>query len=74
MTVPPLFGWEGILTVVAVLITVGVCYLLVLASRASSDSRSEWQAFLDARSSRQEGPAPDPVDAPAGLLRPEPGG
>jgi hypothetical protein len=52
MTVPPLFGWEGILTVVAILLIVAVGYLVILASRTSKDSRSEWQAFLDARSSR----------------------
>ena len=72
MTVPPLFGWEGIVTVVAIMVAVGVCYLLVLASRTSSDSRSEWQAFLDARSSRHDGPATDPGDSSGGQVRPEP--
>lgn len=67
MTVPPLFGWEGILTVVTILLIVAVSYLLVLASRSSKDSRSEWQAFLDARSSR---PATDPSTGPAGSTRP----
>jgi len=64
MTVPPLFGWEGILTVVALMLIVAVSYLVILASRTSKDSRSEWHAFLDARSSRpgsaatnSEGPA-----------------
>jgi hypothetical protein len=72
MTVPPLFGWEGIITVVAIVVAVGVFYLLVLACRTSSDSRSEWQAFLDARSSRHEGPATDPGDTSGERVRPEP--
>ncbi len=72
MTVPPLFGWEGILTVVAILLIVAVGYLVILASRTSKDSRSEWQAFLDARSSRHEGPATDPGDTSGERVRPEP--
>jgi hypothetical protein len=66
MTVPPLFGWEGILTVVAILLIVAVGYLVILASRTSKDGRSEWQAFLDARSSR---PATDVSIGPTGSTR-----
>ena len=67
-----LFGWEGVITVVAVMVAVGVLYLLVLASRTSSDSRSEWQAFLEARSGRREDPAAGPGDSSGEQVRPEP--
>jgi hypothetical protein len=70
MTVPPLFGWEAILTVVAILLTLAVGYLVILASRTSKDSRSEWQAFLEARSSR---PAAGPPRRPAGSTGPSSG-
>jgi hypothetical protein len=50
MTVPPLFGWEAILAVLVVVLVVGVAFLVVGAARASGTERSEWQAWLEARS------------------------
>jgi hypothetical protein len=50
MTVPFLFGWQGIVTLLVVLIAVGVVFLVVSASRATQDTRSEWQVYLDSRS------------------------
>jgi hypothetical protein len=64
MTVPPLFGWEGVLVVVAVVVVLAVVYLLVLAAGPAKDGRSEWQAFLDARSGRPG--AADPPGEQAG--------
>ena len=52
MTVPPLFGWEVILVVLVVVVLVGVAFLVVGSARASDSERSEWQAWLDARSDR----------------------
>ena len=68
MTVPPLFGWDAILTVLAVLIALAVVFLLVAAAGRSVDSRSEWQAGLDARSRERrlpdDGSADRPVEPP----------
>jgi hypothetical protein len=54
MTVPPMFGWEDILTVLVVTIAVGVAFLVVGAAVASLSGRGEWQAFLDSRSRRPD--------------------
>jgi hypothetical protein len=53
MTVPMLAGWEHLATVVTVVL---VCALLVaglLAAGVAGTGRAEWQAWLDARSSRR---------------------
>jgi hypothetical protein len=76
MTVPPLFGWEDILTVLAVLIALAVLFFLASAAGRSVDSRSEWRAGLDARSRERrlpgDGPDDGPADGPAELLRADP--
>jgi hypothetical protein len=61
MTVPPLFGWEVILTVLVVLIGIAVAFFLASAAGTAPDEQSEWQSWLDARSRRR----PDRADAPA---------
>ncbi len=53
MTVPPLFGWEHILTACALVAVVAVAALVVLASGRATSGRSEWQAWLDGRSVRR---------------------
>jgi hypothetical protein len=53
MTVPPLFGWEVILIALVVLVAVAVAFLVIASARASTSERSEWQAWLDARSGDQ---------------------
>ena len=73
MTVPPLAGWEVILTVVALVIAVAVVSLVILAAGAAENGRAEWQAWLDARSSRQGDPATDPDGRSTQPVRPEPG-
>jgi hypothetical protein len=60
MTVPLLLGWESILTVVVIVVALAVVYLVIMTAGVAEDGRSEWQAFLDARSSRHQDPAPDP--------------
>jgi hypothetical protein len=62
LTVPPLFGWEGIATVVVLVVAVAVVFLVVAVTRAGADQRSEWQAWLDARSSARRDPGPGPDD------------
>jgi cytoskeletal protein RodZ len=51
LTVPPLFGWEALLVLLAVLVAVGVLVAVVGTARAGATGRSEWQAYLAARSS-----------------------
>ena len=53
MTVPPLFGWEHILTALTVVLVVAVAGLLVLAAGRARSGRSEWRAWLDERSARR---------------------
>ncbi|TQN42836.1 hypothetical protein FHU33_2245 [Blastococcus colisei] len=62
MTVPPLFGWEEIATVLVLLVALGVAFLVVATTRAGAAERSEWQAWLDARSSRGQDPPTVPRD------------
>src|SRR5947209_14151868 len=53
MTVPPLFGWQHIVVVLAVMAVVGTAFLLHSVTRGSAHARSDWQSWLDARSGRQ---------------------
>ena len=71
MTVPPLFGWEVILTGLLVLIVVAVAFLLLSATGTGRDERSDWVAWLDARSRSRGEPATDPRDHPVQPVRPE---
>jgi hypothetical protein len=64
MTVPPLFGWEAILTGLLLLVAVTVAFLVIAAARAGVSGRSEWQAELDARSRRQDAATEPETDAP----------
>jgi hypothetical protein len=69
MTVPPLFGWEEILAVLILLVIVAVAVLVVLAAGTDASDRSEWQAWLDARSGERpdpDGPPIEPVRSGAG--------
>ena len=57
MTVPPLFGWGEILTVLVLLLVLVVVFLVVAAAAPAGSRRSEWQAGLAARSNRPADPA-----------------
>ena len=61
MTVSFLFGWQHILTGLVLLIVLAAIFLLVLA--AGRGGRSEWQAFLDARSGGRQDLPPGADDA-----------
>ena len=63
MTVPPLFGWEVVATVLVVLVLLAVAFVVVGAVSTGRSDRSEWQAWLAARSGRLLG-APDVDDGP----------
>ena len=74
MTVSFLFGWQHILTGLVLLIVLAAIFLLVLA--AGRGGRSEWHAFLEARSARgpdlppgEDDPRGEPADA---VSRPRP--
>jgi hypothetical protein len=56
MTVPPLFGWEQILTVLTVLVTVAVLFVVVRSTWADRTERSEFQGWLEGRSGRHPEP------------------
>jgi hypothetical protein len=71
MTVPPLFGWELILTGLLVLVVVAVAFLLLGATGTGRDERSDWEAWLDARSRVRGDAAADPRDLPVQPVRPE---
>ena len=57
MTVPFLFGWGDILVVLVLLLVVVAAFLAVASSGRASSRRSEWEAWLDGRSSHGPGPA-----------------
>jgi hypothetical protein len=61
MTVPPLFGWEVILTLLVVLIGLAVAFFLASAAGTAPDERSEWQSWLEARSRRSAEPPGRPA-------------
>ena len=65
MTVPPLFGWGEILTVLVLVIAAAVAFLLVAAVLAAFTGQSEWQAFLAGRSRRRPrlSPASEPDES-----------
>jgi hypothetical protein len=51
--VPPLFGWEHIVAVLAVMTVVAAIFLVLAATRGPVQERPDWQAWLDARSNRR---------------------
>jgi len=54
MDVPPLAGWGNILAVLVIVIAVAAVFLVISAAGGAEDDRSEWQAWLDARSREHE--------------------
>jgi hypothetical protein len=74
MTVPPLFGWGDILILLLLLVAVAVAFFVTTAVGTEAGGRAEWQAWLDARSSSRQAPAPDPGDRPAEPACPVSGG
>jgi hypothetical protein len=72
MTVPPWFGWENILAVLLVLIVVAVAFVVLGSTGGSGSEKSDWQAYLAARS-RTHGEPHDPRAEPV-RAQPEPVG
>lgn len=50
LTVPPLYGWVGIVVLLVAAVVVAVAFLLIGAVRSEGTSSSEWQSWLDSRS------------------------
>jgi hypothetical protein len=63
MTVSFLFGWQGLVTLLVLVIAVGLVFLLISAVRTTRDTQAEWQEYLGARS-RTAGRDPERADAP----------
>jgi hypothetical protein len=62
MTVPPLFGWEGLLVLLLLVVVVAVAFFVITAAGPATSERQDWQRFLDGRS---RGPGTD-LDDPTG--------
>ncbi|WP_347056973.1 hypothetical protein ABC795_09720 [Blastococcus sp. HT6-30] len=50
MTVPPLFDWHVLASVVILVALVAVATLFTLSARQGASGRAEWQQWLAARS------------------------
>ena len=67
MTVPFLFGWEALATLVVVVAVVAVAVVVLLQAGKDDGGRSEWQAWLDGRSAGLRYPAEEdrpPAETP----------
>ena len=60
LTVPPLFGWEGIVVLLVVALVIGVGYLVLSALSASRRPSADWDEWLQGRSRNRH----DAVDEP----------
>jgi hypothetical protein len=65
MTVPPLFGWQILLTGVVVVLLVGMVAFVLLATGRADSSRSEWEAWLAARSTGRQDLEDDLAERPS---------
>ena len=72
MTVSFLFGWQHILVGLVLLVALAVLFFLVLA--AGRGNREEWQAALEARSSRYPSDPPEPPRDHGAVTTPGRGG
>ena len=70
MTVPPLFGWQHIVAVLALMAVVAAVFLVLAGTRGAVHGRPDWQAWLDARSSRRPSPAGDVQERAADRIHP----
>lgn len=53
LTVPPLFGWQEIMAVLGLVIAAAAAFLVIAAVATLWTGRSEWRAYLEARSRRE---------------------
>jgi hypothetical protein len=57
MTVPPLFGWDDVALVLTLVVVLAVVAFAALAAGRARTGSSEFQAWLDGRSTRRRGDA-----------------
>lgn len=50
LTVPPLFGWEGLVALLVAAVVIGVGFLVLSAVSASRRPSADWDAWLQGRS------------------------
>ncbi|RBY81251.1 hypothetical protein DQ239_01150 [Blastococcus sp. TF02-09] len=60
LTVPPLFGWEGIVVLLVAAVVIGVGYLVLSAVSANRRPSADWDEWLQGRSRVRR----DAVDGP----------
>jgi hypothetical protein len=60
LTVPPLFGWEGIVVLLVLAVVIGVGYLVLSAMSASRRPSADWDEWLQGRSRDRHATAPGP--------------
>ena len=63
LTVPPLFGWEGIVVLLVAAVVIGVGYLVLNAMAASRGPSADWDSWLQGRSRDRYGVADEPAGA-----------
>jgi hypothetical protein len=71
LTVPPLFGWEGIVVLLVAAVVIGVGYLVLSALSASRRPSADWDAVLQGRSRDRTGVVAEP--SPPGMPGPSSG-
>ena len=65
MTVPPWFGWGEVALVVVLAVLVGLAACAALLAGRGSSGRSEWQAWLDGRSTGRAGTVDQGTETPS---------
>ena len=61
LTVPPLFGWEGIAVLLVAAVVIGVGYLVLSALSASRHTSADWDEWLQVRSQDRHGAVDEPA-------------
>ncbi|MDK3256929.1 hypothetical protein [Blastococcus capsensis] len=69
LTVPVLFGWENLVTVVVLAVVTAVLFVVALAAAAAGSRRSEWRGWLDSRPTGAARPAPDAAERDRSVRR-----
>ena len=70
LTVPPLFGWEGIVVLLVAAVVIGVGYLVLSALSASHRPSADWDEWLQGRSRNRHDPS-DGADVPRPVASPD---
>jgi len=74
LTVPPLFGWEGIVVLLLASVVIGVGYLVLSAMAATRRPSADWDAWLQSRSRDRDELADAPIGTGGARPGPSPAG